>query len=480
MMRKFLPLLLILGLAAPAYAAVLTPQPQTVSATSTATTVSFNPAVNRVDVANSGTGTVYALGGIAIRACETVYATFSDPIASTSVYTIGSDTATVYVTGYKLSGAQADNVVRTGSSSGCASTFSSSSASFGAANFLSTMSGASATSNFLNVTGTLPTTPTAQARGIYFGITGAGSASQIQTSLAVDMLGGYTGASSTFGINVFSGATGTASGYLSAGTGNFAMLGLINSATAGANIGISGVAVNGGAGKAIGVLGRGAVGVMGNGGATGTGGWFGTVSAEPTLINTPLNINNGSAAVPIFVAQDNSAALPTTGATATFAILDGATVQVGNGVLTSGTMTAETQANVRHVYSSYTWTNAMVAALSGGADDITVATLPAKTVVYNAYVVILTPDTSANALTVACGRTSTTYIDYIVASDAKAAANTVYGDASGERGTNLVGYDLPSYTTTTAVKCHFIKTSTNLSTVTGSTGRVILETALLP
>jgi hypothetical protein len=96
------------------------------------------------------------------------------------------------------------------------------------------------------------------------------------------------------------------------------------------------------------------------------------------------------------------------------------------------------------------------------------------------YVVILTADTSANGLTVACGRTSATFIDYIVASDAKAAANTVYGDASAERGTNLTGYDLPSYTGTTTISCHFIKTVTNLSTVLTSTGRVIIETALVP
>lgn len=149
--------------------------------------------------------------------------------------------------------------------------------------------------------------------------------------------------------------------------------------------------------------------------------------------------------------------------------------------LTAATMTAETTGQVRNVIHSYTWTNAMVTALGATtAGDISVATLPAKEIVTNAYVIILTPDTSTNALTVACGRTSATYIDYIVASDAKAAANTVYGDASAERGTNLTGYDLPSYTGTTTVNCHFIKTTTNLNTVTGSTGRVILETMLVP
>jgi hypothetical protein len=150
-------------------------------------------------------------------------------------------------------------------------------------------------------------------------------------------------------------------------------------------------------------------------------------------------------------------------------------------VLTAGTATVVANSLMRRSVTRLDWTNAMIVALGGvTAGDITMVTLPAKTVVYNAYVVINTPDTSTNALTVACGRTGATYVDYIGAGDAKAAANTVYGDSSGERGTNLTGYDLPSFTATTAVNCHFIKTTTNLSTVTGSTGSLYLETAILP
>jgi hypothetical protein len=85
---------------------------------------------------------------------------------------------------------------------------------------------------------------------------------------------------------------------------------------------------------------------------------------------------------------------------------------------------------------------------------------------------------------VSCGDAvgGTPFINYIVPSNAKAAANTVYGDAVAERGTSLdvEFYYLPSYTATTLVTCHFISTVENLDQVTGSTGRVILETALLP
>lgn len=150
-------------------------------------------------------------------------------------------------------------------------------------------------------------------------------------------------------------------------------------------------------------------------------------------------------------------------------------------VLTAGTMTVTNSAINRKVWHRFDWTNAMVVALGGGgAGDIAVCTLTSKTAVTNAYVVIDTPDTSANALTVAFGRTGAGYIDYIVASDAKAAANTVYGDASAERGTNLVMYDLPSITGTTVLNAHFIKTTTALNTVTGSTGHIYLETVTLP
>jgi hypothetical protein len=149
--------------------------------------------------------------------------------------------------------------------------------------------------------------------------------------------------------------------------------------------------------------------------------------------------------------------------------------------LTAGTMTATNTGNLRTTTSRYDWTNAMVVALGAAlVGDISVATLPAKTIVKNAYVIITGAAVGPATVTVACGRVAAGYIDYIVASDAKAAANTVYGDASGERGTNLTGYDMPSATGTTAVQCHFISTGANLSTVTGSTGSVYLETATLP
>lgn len=148
--------------------------------------------------------------------------------------------------------------------------------------------------------------------------------------------------------------------------------------------------------------------------------------------------------------------------------------------ITAGTMTGTYEAVENSTTTCRSWTNAMVTALPTTAGDIAWGTLPAKTKVVDATIIITGQAAGPTTVTVALGRVSSTYIDYIVASDAKAAANTVYGDASGERGTNLTGYDLPSYTGTTVVNAHFASVGGNLSTVTGSTGLVCVTTRKLP
>ena len=155
--------------------------------------------------------------------------------------------------------------------------------------------------------------------------------------------------------------------------------------------------------------------------------------------------------------------------------------QMNSQALTAGTMTVANSAYLKKVLHKFTWTNAMVTALGAvTAGDILVGTLPAKTVVTNAYMVVDTAETALTSLTGAVGRTGATYIDYIVASSLKAAANTIYGDSSGERGTNLTGYDAPSYTATTGVYLHLISGVENLSTALACTGTVFIETMILP
>ncbi len=129
----------------------------------------------------------------------------------------------------------------------------------------------------------------------------------------------------------------------------------------------------------------------------------------------------------------------------------------------------------------YSWTNADIVALgavfTGPAATIT---LPAKAVVKNAFVVVTGTGAGTTTLTVSLGYTAAAYTDYIIASDAQAAPDTVYGDASGERGTALTGYDMPSYTATTPVYIFFTSTISTLENVTGSTGDVYVEYLTLP
>lgn len=154
--------------------------------------------------------------------------------------------------------------------------------------------------------------------------------------------------------------------------------------------------------------------------------------------------------------------------------------------LTAGTMTASNQSEMRTVIHKYSWTNAMVTALGATTTgNVAVCTLPAKTVVKNAYVVIVTSGATVTTLTVSVGTNSTTYDNFVLAGNAKAGANTVYGDAKAELGTAL--YDattilnyMGSFTGTTLVNAQFISTGGNLSTVTTSTGSIYLETYTLP
>ena len=153
------------------------------------------------------------------------------------------------------------------------------------------------------------------------------------------------------------------------------------------------------------------------------------------------------------------------------------------GVLTNGGLTRANSSEVRSVLHKFSWTNAMVAALGAvTTSELTVCTLPAKTFVKKALVVITGQAASLTALTVSLGRVGTAYIDYIVASNAKAAANTIYGNAIAEIGTGIadVAGDIPSLTGTTDVKLQFISAVENLSNITASTGDVYLETILYP
>ena len=363
-----------------------------------------------------------------------------------------------------------------------------------------TMSGSSTTSNFGNLTGTLPATLSAAAHAVFINITGAGSSAQNPSALTSALNAGYTGAQASYAgrfTNVSAG-TGTNIAGSSSFTANAGADATAAASTAGSLVGFRAGASQTGSGRAAGIVG---FAIHTNSGSS-TSGYFpmstfygstnnsaiyalaaatsGPIDAPTFPTGSLVVFDNGATTLNPFVARDNGAAVPTTGATATVAVRDGAQLQLGNTVLTTATATAEIQGQGRTSTHSYTITTAMfnTALGAGTTGDVAMATLPAKTVVLNAYYVVTEITAGPSTATVSCGRVAAGYIDYIVASDVKVAANTVYGDGAAERGTNLTGYDLPAYASTTSVVCQML-TGDAVDLTTGQ-GRLVLTTMLAP
>lgn len=352
---------------------------------------------------------------------------------------------------------------------------------------------ADGSAGFLNVIGTLPAGDTPV--GALVDVAGSGSAATFQAAIAAQLSAGYTGPGRTVGAYVSNTSPGTGTNPVGTGAANFGIEAFSTGLSAGTDVAVQGYAENQGSGDSyggvfaadIGGLGAGnKVGLLALGGGAGTGheigGLFSLGAGLPTMQTGVIVADNKAAAVPILIATDNGSVPPTTGPTATVCIQDGATMQYGLGVLTNGTLVPTAQGRMSgSLLHAYPWTNAQIVALGAvTAGNIAAFTLPAKTVVKNAYLVLTGQGAGVTTLTVAVGRVTAAYDDYVVASDAKAVPGTVYGDAAAERGVNMTGFDLPNYAGTTLVNLHFISTGGNLSAVTGSSGIVIIETALLP
>lgn len=120
------------------------------------------------------------------------------------------------------------------------------------------------------------------------------------------------------------------------------------------------------------------------------------------------------------------------------------------------------------------WTNAeIVAAGSGGTSALlTVGTLPAKSQLLSAYIIVGTQATfAAGTLTMGVGRTNPTYVDFLAAGDLKAAAATIYGNAAAERATDAA---IQYVATATPVKAIITAGAGDLANVTTSTGTIYL------
>lgn len=160
----------------------------------------------------------------------------------------------------------------------------------------------------------------------------------------------------------------------------------------------------------------------------------------------------------------------------------GPTVTIAGQSLTPGTAVPGAQAITGATISKFSWTNAQIVALGAVlSGNIALCTLPAKTLVRRAIIIITGQAAGTTTLTVSMGRTAAAFTDYVTAQNAKAAANTAYF-AAAVNGANLTTYDgdLPSVTATTLVNLQFVSTVSNLSAVTGSSGDCYIETVVLP
>lgn len=221
---------------------------------------------------------------------------------------------------------------------------------------------------------------------------------------------------------------------------------------------------------------------------------------EPVTEATTVDVTNDTAldadVHPIWVA--NAATGQTVKASSgnltyhpsTQVLTNGGTTVSGNLVLNDPKLTTGTLASVNGIVSTivtkYTWNNANVVACGSNLTcDITAGTIPANYIVKRVLMVVLNPAANIGTLTVSLGITAASYDDYILASDIKASANTIYGDLLAELGASMQDYlgNIPSLTGATALKIHLIATdggANTLADVTGSSGVIFIETMKLP
>ena len=194
------------------------------------------------------------------------------------------------------------------------------------------------TQSFLNVAGTLPAVPTADAKGVSYRVTSAGSENHMPIAASITLLEGYTGSFGTRGLQVYNNAKSTGTNFLSGSGGNVAIQATAtgdasNLTSGGSSVGVVGRSQGvwfGGVGIGVGIagvsqtLGRN-IGVFGTAsdttlGTGGAGGQFYLGDGEPELTGptAALIADNRSIASPIFLARDNASTV--------FTIADGGAV----------------------------------------------------------------------------------------------------------------------------------------------------------
>lgn len=182
----------------------------------------------------------------------------------------------------------------------------------GAVILLKSPSGGATTSNILAITGTQPSTLTAAFNAIRATITTAGSSAQNINGGNFTLSAGYTGGARTAAIQGSNAVAGT--GTTPGTNGNHGAYLAATGTTAGVNVGAAcqganssfgnfgcyGLATTSNSGYNIGLA-----GIAGNSSGTNTAGYFNLTTTGATPVTTAIQANNGTAAAPIAVFQDN-------------------------------------------------------------------------------------------------------------------------------------------------------------------------------
>lgn len=129
----------------------------------------------------------------------------------------------------------------------------------------------------------------------------------------------------------------------------------------------------------------------------------------------------------------------------------------------------------------YSYTNAQIVAAGAGVGplNVNIGTIPAKSTILTTHLIVDTQGVlAAGGLTGSVGSVGTAYVDLIVASDIKAAAATIYGDATAEKGATNLG-SLYSATAKT-IYLQVLAAGGNLADVTAATGTIYIEYVTLP
>jgi len=155
------------------------------------------------------------------------------------------------------------------------------------------------------------------------------------------------------------------------------------------------------------------------------------------------------------------------------------TAVIGTGLATTTATTTAAASTPHSAIIKRTWTNAEVVASAGGTSvNISVGKLPANSRPAAIYMINDTQATfAAGTLTGSVGVAGTAYVDWIVASNLKATAATVYGNAAAEKGSEFGSL---FYTTAKDIYLQVLAGAGDLANVTTCTGTIYIEYVTYP